>query len=91
MNQLVLRRKSLTHLTLLGVPKGIVTIISWKPFYSLLSVVLWIYLKASPLPPAPCQQATADWLSAEMVTFYTQNCHFGDLEAPFWCPEGPLW
>ena len=36
-------------------------------------------LKASPLPPAPCQPVTADWLTAEMG-------HFLYLKLSFWRP-----
>ena len=42
---------------------------------------LSLYLKASPLPPAPCQQATADWLPAEMGNFFNPKLSF-------WRPGG---
>ena len=40
-----------------------------------------IYLKASPLPPAPCQQATDDRMTREMG-------HFFYLKMSFWRPWG---
>jgi hypothetical protein len=36
-------------------------------------------IKALPLPPAPCQQATADWLTAEIGYFLL-------LKLLFWKP-----
>jgi len=32
------------------------------------------------------QQATVDWLTADMGHFSTKKRHFGDLEASFWVP-----
>ena len=40
-------------------------------------------LKASPLPPAPYQQATAGSWSAEMGHFCMQNLYLGDLRLHF--------
>ena len=52
-------------------------------------------MKASPLLPAPYQQATAGWWPAEMGHFCMQNLYFGNLEAPFWytdsVTEWPFW
>ena len=41
------------------------------------------HLKASPLPPAPCQQATADWWTVEMG-------HFLYRKLSFWRPRDSI-
>ena len=46
------------------------------------------YLKASPLPPPPCQHAVVDWLTAEMDLFFHEKCNVGYLSLQFvntWC------
>ena len=56
-------------------------------------IYIYIYIQGlRPLPPAPFwQQATVDWLTTENWFFFTWNCYFGDLEAPFWVPGTPFW
>ena len=43
----------------------------------------FVILKASPLPPAPCQQATDDWMTPEMG-------HFFYPKLSFWRPRDSL-
>jgi hypothetical protein len=57
-------------------------------------IYIYIYIYILRLRPCRRPLVNSQLLTGclqEWVTFYTQNCNFGDPEAPLWVPGWPFW